>query len=149
MYQRILAAVDGSDTSNLALQEAIRLAKDQSATLRLFHVVDLTMAYSSVEAPHVLEYQKVMEEAGKRVIADCSAAAHAAGIQFDSKCVSMFGRHIYDVIEEAVKEWNADLIVIGTHGRRGVRRLLLGSVAEGFMRVSSKPVLLIRGAQGA
>jgi nucleotide-binding universal stress UspA family protein len=102
------------------------------------------MAYSSVKTPHVFEYQKAMEEAGKRIIADCSTAAHAAGIEFDSKCVSMFGRHIYDVIEEAAKE--ADLIVIGTHGRRGVRRLLLGSVAEGFMRVSSKPVLLIRGA---
>ena len=58
----------------------------------------------------------------------------------------MFAKHIYDAIEEEATEWAADLIVIGTHGRRGIRRLLLGSVAEGLTRVSSKPVLLIRGS---
>ncbi len=145
MYQRILVAVDGSDTSNLALGEAIKLAKDQHSTLRLLHVVDLTMAYSSVEAPHVFEYQKAMEAAGHKVVADCSEPARAAAVEFDSKCVATFAKHIYDVIEDEAKEWAADLTVIGTHGRRGIRRLLLGSVAEGLTRVSSKPVLLIRG----
>jgi nucleotide-binding universal stress UspA family protein len=146
MYQRIVVAVDGSDTSNLALQEAVKLAKDQHSALRLVHVVDLTIAYSSVDAPHVFEYQRAMEAAGQQVIADCSAVARAAGIEFDSKCVATFAKHVYDVIEEEAKEWAADLIVIGTHGRKGIRRLLLGSVAEGLTRVSSKPVLLIRGA---
>jgi nucleotide-binding universal stress UspA family protein len=145
MYKRILAAVDGSDTSNQALQEAVKLAKEQNSMLRLLHVVDLTMAYSAVEAPYIFEYRKAMETAGKTVLAECSAAARTAGIEFDSKCVVMFGKHIYDVIEEEATEWAADLIVIGTHGRRGIRRLLLGSVAEGLTRVSSKPVLLIRG----
>ena len=146
MYQRILVAIDGSDTSNLALEEAIKLAKDQHSALRLFHVVDLTMAYSLVEAPHVFEYQKAMETAGQQVVAECSAVARKAGIEFDAKCVVTFAKHIYDVIEEEAKEWAADLIVIGTHGRKGIRRLLLGSVAEGLTRVSSKPVLLVRGA---
>ena len=145
MYRRILVAVDGSDTSNLAAQEAIKLAKDQHSMLRLFHVVDLTMAYSAVEAPYIFEYRKAMEAEGQKVLADCSESARAAGIEFDSKCVVIFARHIYDVIEEVATEWPADLIVIGTHGRRGIRRLLLGSVAEGLTRVSSKPVLLIRG----
>jgi nucleotide-binding universal stress UspA family protein len=54
--------------------------------------------------------------------------------------------HIYDVIENEATAWAADVVVIGTHGRRGIRRLLLGSVAEGLIRISSKPVLLIRGA---
>ncbi len=146
MYKRILVAVDGSDTSNLALQEAIKLAKDQHSVLRLFHVVDLTMAYSAVEAPYIFEYRKAMEAEGQKVVADCSASARTAGIEFDTKCVVMFAKHIYDVIEEEATEWAADLIVIGTHGRRGIRRLLLGSVAEGLTRVSSKPVLLIRGS---
>ena len=145
MYKRILAAVDGSDTSNLALQEAIKPAKDQHSMLRLVHIVDLTMAYSAVEAPYIFEYRKAMEAEGQKVLADCSESARAAGIEFDSKCVVIFARHIYDVIEEVATEWPADLIVIGTHGRRGIRRLLLGSVAEGLTRVSSKPVLLIRG----
>ncbi len=146
MYKRILVAVDGSETSNLALQEAIKLAKDQRSLLRLFHVVDLTMAYSAVEAPYIFEYRKAMEAEGEKVVADCSASARTAGIEFDTKCVVMFAKHIYDVIEEEATEWAADLIVIGTHGRRGIRRLLLGSVAEGLTRVSSKPVLLIRGS---
>ena len=145
MYRRILVAVDGSDTSNSALQEAIKLAKDQHSMLRLFHVVDLTMAYSAVEAPYIFEYRKAMEAEGQKVLADCSESARAAGIELDSKCVVIFARHIYDVIEEVATEWPADLIVIGTHGRSGIRRLLLGSVAEGLTRVSSKPVLLIRG----
>ncbi len=66
MYRRILVAVDGSDTSNLAAQEAIKLAKDQHSMLRLFHVVDLTMAYSAVEAPYIFEYRKAMEAEGQR-----------------------------------------------------------------------------------
>jgi hypothetical protein len=52
----------------------------------------------------------------------------------------MLGKHICDAIEEDATEWPADLIVIGTHGRKGIRRLLLGSVAEGLTRVSSKPM---------
>ena len=57
MYKRILVAVDGSETSNVALQEAVRLAKDHDSQVRLFHVVDLTMAYSAVEAPYIFEYR--------------------------------------------------------------------------------------------
>jgi nucleotide-binding universal stress UspA family protein len=146
MYKRILVPIDGSDTSNLALQEAIGLAKDQHSTLRLFHIVDLTAAYSSVSAPHVTERQDALQVEGQKVIADASELVRTAGIQFDSKCIATFDKRIFDLIEEAAKEWPADLIVIGTHGRRGIRRLFLGSVAEGLARISSKPLLLIRGA---
>ena len=69
MYKRILVAVDGSDTSNLALQEAIKLAKGQKSVLLLLHVVDLTMAYSAVQAPYIVEYRKAMEAEGKTVLA--------------------------------------------------------------------------------
>jgi nucleotide-binding universal stress UspA family protein len=143
MYQRILVAVDGSDTSNAALQEAIMLAKDQHAALRLIHVVDLTMAYLAVEAAYVFQCRNAIETEGKKVIADCSASARAAGIEPDSKCVVTLAEHIYDVIENEATTWGADVVA---HGRRGIRRLLLGSVAEGLIRISSKPVLLIRGA---
>jgi nucleotide-binding universal stress UspA family protein len=145
MYKRILVAIDGSDTSNLALQEAIKLAKDQHSILRLFHVVDLTMAYSTVEAPYVLDYRKAMEAGGQKVVADCAEVVRAARIEFDSKCEVVFGTYVYEAIEEEATAWGADLVVIGTHGRRGIRRLLLGSVAEGVTRISNRPVLLIRG----
>ena len=144
MYNRILVPIDGSDTSNSALKEAITLAKDQHSTLRLFHVVDLTTAYSSVQAPKMAEYQDALQAEGQKVIADASALVRKEAIQCDSKCIATFDKHIYDSIAEEAKRWPADLIVIGTHGRRGVRRLLIGSVAEGLARVASKPVLLVR-----
>jgi nucleotide-binding universal stress UspA family protein len=148
MYGRILVPIDGSATSNLALKEAIKLATEQRSVLRLVHVVDLTLAYSDAAAPYALEYQKALQAEGQKLVADCSAVVSAAGVKFDtaSLVIDVIGQHIYDAIEEEAKRWGADLIVIGTHGRRGVRRLFLGSVAEGLARVSSKPVLLIRGA---
>jgi nucleotide-binding universal stress UspA family protein len=146
MYKRILVPIDGSDTSNLALQEAIALAKDQHSRLRLFHVIDLTTTYSAVNAPHLIEHQNALQAEGQKVITDASEPILAAAIEFDSKCVSTFDTRIYDLIEEEANQWSADLIVIGTHGRRGIRRLFLGSIAEGLARISSKPLLLVRGA---
>jgi nucleotide-binding universal stress UspA family protein len=145
MYKRILVAVDGSETSNVALQEAVKMARDHESQIRLVHVVDLTMAYSAVEAPYILEYRKAMEEEGRKVLAECATLPRSAGVQCESKCVVTFGKHVYEVIEEQAAQWPADLVVIGTHGRTGIRRLLLGSVAEGLTRISSKPILLIRG----
>ena len=76
MYKRILVAIDGSETSKVALREAVKLAKDHDLQIRLLHVVDLTMAYSAVEAPYIFEYRKAMEEEGKKVLADfCGIAA--------------------------------------------------------------------------
>ena len=148
MYRRILVAIDGSETSDLALREAISLAKDQKAMLRLVHVVDVSPAYLTVETPYpYVEYQKAMQEAGKKLLASCAAKARKTGIDVDSKLITseMLGERIYDAIEEQSKHRPADLIVIGTHGRRGGRYMMLGSVAEGLIRVATKPVLLIRG----
>jgi nucleotide-binding universal stress UspA family protein len=142
-----MVAVDGSDTSNLALEEAINLAKDQHSSLRLIHVVDLTLAYTAVEAPYVVEYQNASRAAGQKVIADCSTTIREARIKFDMPLivVELLGQHIHDAIEEEAKQWPADLIVIGTHGRRGFRRLLLGSIAEGVTRIASKPCCWFAG----
>lgn len=145
MYKRILVAVDGSEISNAALREAVKMAKDHETQIRLLHVVDLTMAYSAVEAPYIFEYRKAMEEEGRKVLAECATLPRSAGMQCEAKCVVTFAKHVYEVIEEEAAEWPADLIVIGTHGRRGLRRFLLGSVAEGLTRISRKPVLLVRG----
>ena len=156
MYKRILVAIDGSDTSILALNEAIKLAKDQHSSLRLIHVLDpiiMSMVIQQrpgrppIEAPNIVEYRKSYEAAAKKIITDGSAIARQAGIEPDAALLVLnaLGQHVYDAIEHEAKRWRADLIVIGTHGRRGIRRLLLGSVAEGLTHVASKPVLLVRG----
>ena len=148
MYGRILVAIDDSETSELALKEAVGLAKDQKAALRIVHVIDISPAYLTVDTPYpFVEYQKAMQEAGEKLLANRVAIARAARVQVDAKLIAieMYGERIYDVIEEQSKQWPADLIVIGTHGRRGARHLMLGSVAEGLIRIATKPVLLIRG----
>ena len=83
----------------------------------------------------------------KRSLAKCTASIKDTGITFDTKyaAIDSFATRTCDVINEEAKSWPADLIVIGTHGRRGVNRLLLGSVAETVIRTASKPVLIIRG----
>jgi nucleotide-binding universal stress UspA family protein len=158
MYKRFLVAIDGSDTSDLALREAIRLAKDQTAMLRLVHVLDVTPPYiipEFTQSPPPLapatqfplaDYQKALQEAGDKLPATRAATAREAGVDVDTKLiVGMPVEHIYDAIGEHSKQWPADLVVVGTHGRRGFQRLMLGSVAEGVVRIATKPVLLIRG----
>lgn len=149
MYKHILAAVDGSHTSNLALKEAVKLTKGQDALLRIVHVVDETPAYSMTDAPFPISaYQKVMREAGEKVLAECASGIETAGIKFETKCIVIDSlvKRICEAISEEAKSWPADLVVIGTHGRHGFDRLLLGSVAEGVIRIATKPVLIIRGA---
>ena len=116
--------------------------------LRRVHVVDLTPVYLTVETPYpYAEYQKAMEEGGEKILASRATKVREAGIDVDSKLITitMFGESIYDLIQEQSKQWPADLIVIGTHGRRGFQHARLGSVAEGLMRLTTKPVLVIRG----
>ena len=149
MYKHILVAVDGSDTSNLALHEAIKMASDQHAKLRLVHVVDLTPTYSDLAIPsQVAQYQEALRESGQKILSDCLAVALKSGVQAETQLhiIDDPSQHIYDAIEAEVNRWPADLIVIGTHGRRGIRHLILGSVAEGVIRVATRPVLLVRGA---
>ena len=156
MYKCILAAVDGSDTSNRALEEAINLAKDQQATLRLVHVVDDAAAYLMMETPDqvpylIAEYQKALREGGQQLLSTCAARVRAAGLEPETKMrtIETLDQHVYDAVAEEAEQWPADLIVIGTHGRRGFRRLMLGSVAEGSARVATLPVLLVRNAQSS
>lgn len=80
-------------------------------------------------------------------MAACAAKAKAARIKFNTKLAAIrrLTQRICDVINNEAKRWPADLIVIGTHGRRGFNRMVLGSVAEGIIRLADKPVLVIHG----
>ena len=147
MFNRILVAVDGSHTSELALQEAIKLAGEVRAQLRIVHVVDNVNLNLSAEFPNPSEIWDAMIKGGQAILHKAGAAANAAGIAAESGLIEIdtLGHRIPEMIAADADAWPADLIVIGTHGRRGLSHLLLGSVAEGVVRVATKPVLLIRG----
>jgi nucleotide-binding universal stress UspA family protein len=150
MYKRILVAIDDGETSKQALAAAAALAREQSATLHVVHVSDEMPLYVSMDTlPYPpAELMESLRKEGERILADAVASVRDAKIDADSKLlvIDHANRRISDTIEHEAQRWDADLIVIGTHGRRGVGRLLLGSVAENLIRISTKPVLLIRGA---
>jgi len=146
MYQHILIAVDGSDLSNHALREAISLAQNQHAALRIVHVVDEVTLNWEGEYADMSEILKSFRDSGQRILEKAQNIAREAGMEHEAKLLEIqtFGHRISDLIVEEAKDWPADLIVVGTHGRRGLHDVLLGSVSDGVARRASVPVLLVR-----
>jgi len=151
MYSKILVPVDGSPTSSRGLQEAIKLAKLTGARLRLIHVVDELSFATGMEAATMAtgEMIQLLRESGQALLKKDAARVEKAGVSVDTVlCDSIAGRVCDHVIEQA-RLWRAGLIVLGTHGRRGVGRLLMGSDAEMIVRLASVPVLLVRAKEAA
>lgn len=145
MYKRILVAIDGSETSDRALQEAISLSKEQQSALRLVHVIDKTpLSVGEIGWMSDAQLEDIFLKSGQKIIDKAQDQVHHAGMEATSALPQTVGRRIASVIAEEARQWPADLIVIGTHGRHDLEHLLLGSVAEGVIRIASIPVLLIR-----
>lgn len=145
MFKRILVPVDGSSTSNLGIAAAIGLASDQKASNRLIHVVDELVLLSTPEAGMMVgEAIDMLRDAGKVILAKVVARVRKGGIVADSTLVESVGGRAADLIVRDAKKWKADIIVIGTHGRRGLKRVVMGSDAEEVVRNTSIPVLLVR-----
>lgn len=146
MYQRILVPVDGSPTSERALQEALRLAQQQSGRLELVHVLGDVRLMEANSYINYAEMKDAMTSAGKKLLEQTQMVAQQSGTAAEVKLLEAGGTRIASAIVEEARQWQADLIVIGTHGRTGFSRVLFGSVAEGVVRTAHIPVLLIRGA---
>jgi nucleotide-binding universal stress UspA family protein len=146
-YRRILVAVDGSAASNKGLREALRLARAEGASVCLLHVVNEFPAFAAMDgmAGAVVDLVPALREGGKRVLAKAKAVAAKAGVPAKTLLSERIGGPAADPIVREARKQRADLIVLGTHGRRGVRRLVLGSDAEQVVRTASVPVLLVRG----
>lgn len=146
MYKRILVPVDGSKTSMKGLQEAIRLAKGCKARLRLVHVVDESMAFRdsafSFGTENILD---ILTKGGEQALKSAADFAKKQGLKAETALIESFKGRVAEGIVGDAKKWRADLLVLGTHGRRGVSHLLLGSDAELVVRLSTVPVLLVRG----
>jgi nucleotide-binding universal stress UspA family protein len=142
MYQRILVPVDGSPTSSQGLTEALKLAKLTGARLRLVHVIN-ELTFSSGFEIYTPDVIGILKEGGEQILAAAKARVEAAGIDVETHLSENFGSRVCDIVVDDALDWKADLIVIGSHGRRGINRLLIGSDAEQVLRKSPVPVLLV------
>ncbi len=146
MYKKILVAVDGSESSRRALSEAVRLAALVEGEVRAVYVIDEPAVFAAAGYFDPAALHQAMEEEAANVLAQAQAAMQAAGVKGDTKIIESIdaGSDVASSLQHAVHEYGAELAVLGTHGRRGVRRMMIGSVAERYLRISSCPVLLIR-----
>ncbi len=148
MYKRILVPVDGSLTSKLGLEHAAGLGQPLGAAIRLINVVDELSVVPAVDAAALVALPTLiagLKEAGQKVLEESARVAASKGVQAQAVLLESHGAQVSHVIVEDAKKWGADLICMGTHGRRGLNRLLLGSDAERVLRAATVPVLLVRG----
>ena len=145
MYKRILVPIDGSPASKRGLNDALALAKQNKAKLRLLHVVDIFIATPALAGgPYVDDVAKILHATGSGILKKAEALVRRHRVAVDSTMSDIVGGRVADVIVAHARKWRADLIVIGTHGRSGLTRLALGSDAERVVRASPVPVLVVR-----
>ena len=149
MYARILVPVDASAAAAAGLKEALRVAQLCDARLQLLHVVD-DLDFAPEAALHPTLPAAMMStalEAGSALLGRLRDDALRQGGVVESVLVESVGRKLHEIVGEQARAWNAELLVLGTHGRRGVERLVAGSVAEQVVRHADIPVLLVRSTE--
>jgi nucleotide-binding universal stress UspA family protein len=147
MYSKILVPVDGSETSTAGLDEAIKLAKIHGSQLCLLHIVnEFILDYTYAPGQYTENLFDALRKGGKKILEAAETTVQRQGIKPTCVMLESIGGAAADLILEKAKEWHANLIVMGTHGRRGIFRLAMGSDAEQVVRGASIPVLLVRGA---
>jgi nucleotide-binding universal stress UspA family protein len=146
MYKRILVPVDGSGTSRRGLQEAIALAGLTGGQLRLLHVVDELSAAMSMSGQGVVSADmfQLLREGGEQVLAEALAVVQSHQLVADSVLIEGFTGRLCDHVLAQARQWGAEIIVLGSHGRRGVGRMVMGSDAEQIIRTAQVPVLVVR-----
>jgi nucleotide-binding universal stress UspA family protein len=144
MYRKILVPLDGSPTAARGLQEAIPLALTLGARIRLLHVVTSIPWLAAGGMPVAEDVVAMLRSKGASVLREASTSVRAAGVEVEDRLANSLGDDAGQVIVGQALAWGADLIVCGTHGRRGWRRVLMGSDAEYVLRHAPVPVLLVR-----
>lgn len=147
MFKKILVPVDGSATSEMGLKTAIGMAREGGGTVLVLHVVDERVLIQTADYMGGSYYDDVIEslrDAGRKILAKACARVQKEGVPFKSVIVESLGGAVSDVILDQCRKLRADVIVMGTHGRRGISRMVMGSDAEGVVREANVPVLLLR-----
>jgi nucleotide-binding universal stress UspA family protein len=147
MYKRILVPVDGSRASTQGLREALRLARDQKARLRIVHIVDEAALAQYPEAIDATgQILDTFINDGKKTLKNAMALAKRQEINAECVLHEKLLGSLSDLILKEAKEWKSDIIVMGTHANTGIKHLLLGSNAEEIARSSRIPVLIVHSA---
>ena len=145
-YQRILVPIDGSPTSDAGAAEAIALARLTGGQLRFMHYLDQLPFVAGLEGAAAMTADAItaVREQAEHLLQHSREQAVAEGVAADTVLVDSAGGRLSDQVNAQAEQWLADLIVLGTHGRSGIGRALLGSGAEDVVRHAKVPVLLVR-----
>jgi len=142
MFTKLVVALDGSECADHALELALTLAKAGGGKLAICSVADPAPLYGSLEPAAMAEHALLeINRNAERIVDEGTAKAAAVGVAAQGKVLE--GEPVREIVKHAAAE-HADAIVIGTHGRSGLTRLLMGSIAEGVLRSASMPVLTVR-----
>lgn len=149
MYRRILVAFDGSHGSHMALGHALALAREQHASVRVVHAIESLHYLVSLSGGYPFDAGGLIEslrQEGTWVLNAAKDKAQSAGVAVETALLEGTNptERIAHLLLREARRWDADLVVLGTHGRRGLDRLMLGSVAEALVRAATVPVLLVR-----
>lgn len=143
-FRKVLAAVDGSECSAHALNTAVRLAKSDGAELTILHVVVVSLAlYSGDVSQPLAKVEERKGHDGERIIAKAESVAREAGVQAKVTMIEATDSPVRGIADYAARN-DIDLIVVGTRGLSGLKRLLLGSVAAGVVHCAPCAVLVVR-----
>ncbi|GAD52733.1 hypotheical conserved protein [Halarchaeum acidiphilum MH1-52-1] len=140
MYDEILVPTDGSPEAEAAIEHAVDIASKYDARIHALYIVDAS-AYATLDATETVIED--LEDEGEEAVATVEEAAAAAGV--DARTAVVNG-NVHELITAYARNNDIDLIVMGTHGRRGIDRFLLGSVTERVIRTTDVPVLTVRSA---
>lgn len=149
MYKRVLVCLDGSSTSARALRHALRIAQLRGSAVRLLHVLDRPISLGGFLADDQPPMVEAMRRRANGLLYAAVDSAAAAGITADTRLVDLGDRRLGEAVAQEATDWPADLVVVGSHGRRGVSRALLGSGAEQVLRLAPVPVLVVPAAWSA
>jgi nucleotide-binding universal stress UspA family protein len=147
MYKRILVPFDGSDTSREALDSAIQLARESGGRLRIIHSLDELRYMTPYD--YTVEVLETARSSANAALAQALELTMAAGVVAETALLEGLDLRLGDVVADDARAWSADLVVVGTHGRRGVGRVLLGSGAEQIIRQAPVPVLAVRSSRAS
>jgi nucleotide-binding universal stress UspA family protein len=145
MFKHILVPVDGSGTAMLAVNEAISLARAFESTITLVNVIDY-YPFVGIGADYAFgqtEYMEAATASANQALDAATAAVRGAGMECAHKVVE--GEVVHEGILETANACGADLIIMGSHGRHGIEKLLLGSVVQRVLSHTRVPVLVMRG----